>query len=323
MIENSQYYLVADIGGTTSRLAIADHNNNIYETVSKTNCDYKNLELLVKDYLAGIAVEIFPDKAVFAVACPISGDEVELTNLDWHFSIDELCKVFSFEYLHVINDFVALSLAVPGFTAEDYVKIGAGDALPDSPIGVIGPGTGLGMSFLVPHANGWIPVSSEGGHVSLAPGNDWEDSIISNARKKFGHVSAERLLSGQGLPVLYQIIAELDGQQVIELDAGEISKRDIDKSDPVATNTIDTFMGLLGSVAGDMAVTIGAKGGIYIGGGILPKLSDRFIHSGFRQRFVEKGRFRGYLEKIPTFLITRNYASLEGLRNYVNSLKGS
>jgi glucokinase len=123
--------------------------------------------------------------------------------------------------------------------------------------------------------------------------------------------------------VLYQIIAELDGQPVIELNPDEITKRDANKSDPVATRTIDTFMELLGSVAGDLAVTIGAKGGIYIGGGILPKLSDRFIHSRFRQRFIEKGRFSTYLENIPTYLITRNYASLEGLRNYVNSLKDS
>jgi glucokinase len=319
-VDIPDYCLIADIGGTHTRLAVVKMAKTILHLQLFNNKDYEDLGQILEGYIELIPAEYRPDAGIFAVASPIRGDEIQFTNSTWNFSIKEYRSRYSFRFLEVINDFVAVALAIPHLDTDDYIKIGRGEVKNDNPIGVIGPGTGLGVSILVPAAGRWTAISSEGGHVTLPAFNEEEESIISLVRKYHGHVSAERLISGPGLKLLYRTIAELKGITIKELQPEEITTRDTAGTDPVASKALDIFMEMLGTIAGDLAVTSGARGGIYIGGGILPRMSNRFVNSGFRKRFTDKGRYHDYLEQIPTFLITRDNIAIDGLRNYIRSL---
>jgi glucokinase len=179
---------------------------------------------------------------------------------------------------------------------------------------VIGPGTGLGVAGLVPTPHGFVAVPGEGGHATLAAVDDFESELLAAARRMHPHVSAERLLSGIGLPVLHAAVAAVLGQTPPQppLTAGEIVERGLAGSDEVCGRAVDSFCALLGSFAGNVALTLGARGGVYIGGGIVPRLGERFFESRFRERFEAKGRFQTYLQAIPTALITDTLAALSG-----------
>jgi glucokinase len=312
--------LIADIGGTHTRLAIVNVTHTILHLQSYRNEEFSELGQILDEYISHLPAQCRPDAGVLAVASPVRGDEIQFTNSAWNFSIMEYRSRFTFKFLDVINDFVAVALAIPGLESSDCIKIGKGEAIHDEPIGVIGPGTGLGVSILVPTSGRWMAISSEGGHVTLPAYNDEEERIISRVRERHGHVSAERLISGPGLALLYQTIAELKGVTVTELDPEDITAHDAAGTDQVASYTVDVFMKMLGTIAGDLAVTSGARGGIYIAGGILPKISNRFVNSGFRNRFTDKGRYHDYLEQIPTFLITRDNIGINGLRDYLSEV---
>lgn len=315
--------LIADIGGTSSRLAVIDPCGDILKIEVLDNDRFESLHDILQHYLDGLPAPLRPDAGVLAVASPIMGDEVVLTNRPWRFSLRDYRTRFGFEFLHVINDFVAVALAVPVLKAgEDYLKIGEGEPLDDRPIGVIGPGTGLGVSVLVPVDGKWVPIDSEGGHVTLAAANAEEERIIARVRQDYPHVSAERLVSGPGLSVLYQTFADLQDQAAAAPGPAEITRRDADGADPLATRTIDTFMEMLGTVAGNLALTTGARGGIYLAGGILPRGTRRFSESGFRRRFIDKGRYRKYLDAIPTYLVVKENVALTGLAAYLRGISG-
>lgn len=307
--------LIADIGGTYTRFAIVDTGRNIVRLQRIENDDYPVLYHALEDYIRELPPELYPDAAAFAVAGPVKNDVIKITNRDWQFSINEYRSSLSLRFLHVINDFAALSLAIPTLEPGDCQKIGHGEAAADKPIGIVGPGTGLGVSFLIPDAGKWIPVSSEGGHVTLAACNEQEEKVISIIRGQHGHVSAERLLSGAGLSILYQAIAAQDGNAVPGIIPNQIIIRDENGTDHIATKTIDMFLEMLGTVAANLALTINAEGGIYFAGGILPRIRDRFVNSGFRRRFINNHRYSIYLDSIPTYLIIKDYAALSGLRN--------
>jgi glucokinase len=313
----TQHYLVADIGGTHTRFAIACSDRSLSCLSTEENRDYRDLGHAVQHYLGRLPKGLNPGAAVFAVACPVKGDEIVFTNRGWNFSIREIRTRFSFQSLDVLNDFTAIAMAIPGLTEKDRLQIGEGKPVKDKPVGIIGPGTGLGVAILVPVKGKWIPVASEGGHVTLAGTNDEEDRIIALARGQLGHVSAERLLSGPGLTILYKCIARMEGTPDRDLEPPGITARDESGEDPTAVRTLDLFMNMLGTVAGNLAVTVGAEGGIYIAGGILPRIKERFSRSAFRQRFIDKGRFRDYLNRIPTYLITRENVALYGLEKYL------
>jgi len=314
--------LIADIGGTYTRLALVDPQGNKTYPQRLENDQHARLYDALTAYISALPPACKPDAAVIAVAGPVRGDYIRITNRDWHFSIQQYCSLLSFRFLHVINDFVAVALAIPALEKSDYIQIGNGHAVADKPIGIVGPGTGLGVSFLIPEAGRWIPVNSEGGHVTLAANNEQEEIIISFVRKQYGHVSAERLVSGSGLPLLYQAIAGIEGQTADRLTPEAIIWRDEQRTDPVATRTVDVFLEMLGTVAANLAVTIGAEGGIYFAGGILPRMPQRLCDSGFRQRFVHHDRYSQFLDQIPTCLIIRENTALDGLRYYL-SVKGS
>jgi glucokinase len=180
------------------------------------------------------------------------------------------------------------------------------------PLAVVGPGTGLGVASIVCTAAGWHAVPGEGGHATLAAADDFEAQLLQVARRTHAHVSAERFLSGIGMPVLHAAVAEVLGAPHETLNAEQISTRAMAGADAVCVRTVDTFCAMLGGFAGNVALTVGARGGVYIAGGVAPKLGQLFMQSRFRERFEAKGRFEGYLKAIPTALITDTHAGLTG-----------
>jgi glucokinase len=238
-----------------------------------------------------------------------------MTNNGWKFSIRELETQLAVSHLRILNDFTALALSLPVLRAEDLMVVGTGSPVSGKSIGLIGPGTGLGVSGLFPNSHGYTPIEGEGGHVTMPAFNAREAELIKLAKKRFPHLSAERVLSGSGFSLLYEVIAESAGVSHQTLLPHEITQRGIEGSCPLCKETIDTFCAMLGTVAADVALVLGARGGIYIGGGIIPKMGEYFISSPFRTRFEEKGRFSSYLSRIPTWVIQAPWPGLMGAAN--------
>jgi glucokinase len=303
--------LIADIGATNTRLALVEPDGEIVRPRGFASEDFAGLAEAIEAYLAAEA-PAKPKQAVLAVAAPVAGDDVRLTNHPWSFSTDALRRRFGFARLQVINDFVANALAVPYLTAADRMSIGGGAAVAGAPIGVIGPGSGLGVSALIESSGAPIPIQSEGGHATMAAADAREAAVLDLMRKRFDHVSAERVLSGPGLINLYNALCELAGEPAAPLSAAQITDPGVEQEQPRAREATAMFCAMLGTVAGNLALTLGARGGIYIAGGIVPKLGARFAQSQFRARFEAKGRYRGYLAAIPTYVITHPEPALLG-----------
>jgi glucokinase len=250
--------------------------------------------------------------AVFAVATPVESDWVHLTNSPWAFSIEATREALGLDDLAVINDFVAQALAVPQLGPKDLIKIGGDEPAPDRPIGVIGAGTGLGVAGLMPVVGGWQPVASEGGHVSFAPHDEVEAAVLAHLRQRYGHVSNERLMAGPGLVNLAQALAGLQGQELEPLTPEQVAQRARSGSCPYCVEAVQRFPALLGGAAGDLALMFCARGGVFIAGGVCPRLGDQFDVARFWARFIAKGRFEDYLSPIPTYLVTRPDTGLLG-----------
>jgi glucokinase len=274
--------------------------------------DFPDLAAAIEAYLAGRAV----DQAVIAVATPVETDVIKFTNSPWTFSIDGLRARLGLRRLAVINDFVAQALAMPHLAADEIVQIGPGTATPGRAVGVIGPGTGLGVSALVPGKVGWMALPTEGGHVSFAPGNAREDQVLATLRQRLGHVSNERLLSGQGLLNLAQSLATIDGRTCAADSPAAVTEAARDGGCPSCREAVALFSALLGSAASDLALTLGARGGVFVTGGVCARLGPLFDRDAFRRRFVEKGRMRPFLEPIPTWLVQRTDTGLLGASHY-------
>jgi glucokinase len=302
--------LLADIGGTNARFALQSGAG--FDDVEVLACaDYPTLGEAMQAYLGkaagrGLAVERVRHAAL-AIANPVEEDRVSMTNHHWSFSIEELRRQQGLATLLVVNDFAALAMSLPHLAAEGRERVGGGIELPNRPIGLIGPGTGLGVSGVIPAGSRWIALAGEGGHVSFAPSTKEEVAILEALWEEYGHVSAERLLSGMGLELIHWA---LTGKRI---DAPGITGAAIDGSCADCVKTVEVFCGVLGSVAGNVALTLGATGGMYIGGGIVPRLGKLFTESAFRARFEDKGRLSPYLARIPTYLITEQYPALRGV----------
>ncbi|PZQ46960.1 MAG: glucokinase [Micavibrio aeruginosavorus] len=311
--------LIADIGGTNARFALADAEG-IYEQKTLQCADYPSIVDAAKAYLDGLNGGA-PKKAAFAIAGPVSGDYFEMTNHLWNFSIKETQNSLGLDQFTLMNDFKAIALGVPHLKKADLRQVG-GDQIadPTGAIGVIGPGTGLGVASLVYAAGQYHPVAGEGGHVTMAARTQREFDLIRTLRYKYHHISAERVCSGKGLVNLYNAIRRLDGHEELpDRTAEQISECAISKSCPVCEEALDKMMGFLGNVAGNLAVTLGATGGIYIAGGIPAKLGQYFFDCRFRTDFEAKGRYESYLKPIPTFLITHPNIAFVGLQSAVSN----
>jgi glucokinase len=310
--------LVADIGGTHFSAGLLLPNEScVSHTRRFKAADFAGPEGAVNAYLESVSAELggrgeAPRLAAFAVATPISGDHIQFTNSAWSFSVQDLQRRLGLSRLRVVNDFEALALSLPHLSATQ-MRCEAGVPDPLQVMAVLGPGTGLGVAGVCPISPGiWRPLPTEGGHSTLAAGDDFEANVLQWARREHSHVSAERLLSGMGLPLLHSAVSAVMGKPSQLLTAPEIIQLGVLKSDESALQTINTFCAMLGSFAGNVALTLGARGGVFIGGGIVPRLGELFFQSPFRQRFESKGRFTDYLKAIPTALIVDQHAALQG-----------
>ena len=298
--------LVADIGGTNARFGWLTGPQASLEKVRLLPCEeHSGLVEVVQAYLQQSGLPS-PACAALGMANPVLGDKVQMTNLPWRFSIEEVRERLGLQTLLVLNDFTALMLAVPEVEPQYIEQIGPHVPARSGAIGLIGPGTGLGVSGLlpVPGSGQGVPIMGEGGHITLAASNSYEYAVIEQLRNRYGHVSAERALSGTGLVDLYQTICVMQGDHVAEVTTpAQVLALGMDGSSAVARQALELFCGWLGSVAGDLALTLGAVGGVYVGGGIAPRMKSYLLQSDFRRRFEAKGRYQAYLQAIPTWLI--------------------
>ena len=310
-------WLVADVGGTNARFGWVDEPSCAVRHVRTLPvAQHAGPAQAAASYLATLAASGHaalprPRRCAWALATALDGDWVELTNGHWRFSRTALMQALGLDQLRLLNDFEALALSLPHLQPT---QLRAHAALPhaDGVLAVIGPGTGLGVAGVVRTRQGWTALPGEGGHATLAATDEDEARVLAQVRRRFAHVSAERLLSGIGLPVLHGAVAAVLGQPAAALAAEQIVERGLNGSCAVCSRTLDAFCALLGSFAGNVVLVMGARGGVYIGGGIVPRLGERFFQSPFRQRFEAKGRFQAYLGAIPTLLITDTLAALNG-----------
>ncbi len=304
--------VVGDIGGTHIRFALCRGTHDIGRVWIRRTTDYRNLETPLREYLAQEGVPAIKT-AVIGMANPISGDQIRMTNADWSFSIEATRRSLGLDQLILLNDFSALALSIPHLPAEELELIGSGQAVRGTPIGILGPGTGLGVSGLIPDDDGkWIALASEGGHTSFSPCDETETWLWDEARKVYGHVSMERFLSGAGLQFIHRCLTRRAGLELETLSPPQISERALSESCPHSLRTLDIFSAILGTAAANLALTLGARGGIFLGGGIIPKLGDYFARSPFHARFHDKGRFGDYLAAIPVHVIRSPYPGLVG-----------
>jgi glucokinase len=304
--------LIADIGGTNARFALVDADGPVQDERTLLVRDHPEPAAAIEAYLAGRQVT----EAVIAVATPVETEVISFTNSPWRFSKGDLKRRLGLRELAVINDFAAQALAMPHLIEVETALMGGGPAAPGRAVGVLGAGTGLGVSALVPGRAGWTALPTEGGHVSFAPGNAREDRVLEVLRARLGHVSNERVLSGQGLLNLAQSLATIDGRITEAGSAEEVTEAARRGTCPACVEAVTMFSTLLGAAAGDLALTVGARGGVYVAGGVCLRLGPLFDRVAFRRRFADKGRMRSYLEPIPTWLVLRGDTGLIGAAHY-------
>ena len=303
--------LVADIGGTNARFAVVDIDTLELSNIKQFLCsEHPSLVEAAMAYVGGLGIP--PRHGAIAVAAPILGELISLTNSSWRCSRAQLRDAIAFEDILVLNDFQALALSLPHLQGSALVQIGGVGIISREPKVVLGPGTGLGVAGLVWGGDAWVAISTEGGHVSLAAQTPLEQEIACRLAAGRERLSAERVLSGPGLADLYVSIAGIEKVRADRLIPNEVINRGLDKSDPIAVKALELFAGWLGAFAGDVALLCGARGGVYVGGGIAPRIAELICAGSFREAFEAKGRMQAYLAEIPIYVILAEFAALKG-----------
>ncbi|MEM6161763.1 glucokinase [Erwinia sp. P6884] len=316
------YALVGDVGGTNARLALCDvENGAVSHAKTFSTADYDSLEAVIRFYLDEQKQAV--TDGCIAIACPITEDWVEMTNHDWAFSTSKMKANLGFDHLEIINDFTAVSMAIPMLSEDDIMQFGGSAPVKDKPVAVYGAGTGLGVAHLVHVDKRWVSLPGEGGHVDLAANSDEEDMILEVLRAELGHVSAERVLSGAGLVNLYRAIVKSDNRVPENLKPKDVSQRALDDSCTDCRRALALFCVMMGRFGGNLALTMATFGGVYIAGGIVPRFLEFFKASGFRAAFEDKGRFRDYVQNIPVYLITHDKPGLLGAGAHLRQTLGS
>lgn len=311
-ISDDALRLVADVGGTNARFGLLRGARGLpQQQLTLATASYAGIDSAIEDYLRQVNAAM-PLEAAIAIANPVTGDVIKMSNCHWTFSIEAIRAKLGLARLLVLNDFTALAMSLPVIPAAQLTQIGGGAAVAGSPLALIGAGTGLGVSGLIPYRDTWLPLESEGGHVSVCAACQREADIIAITRRSYPHVSAERLVSGMGLQNLYRAIAELEHVAPENLTAAQIGERGLAQQDRLCAEALDVFCAIMGSIAGNLAMTLGARGGVYIGGGIVPRLGDYFLRSPFRSAFEAKGRLAPYLAAIPAYVIREGNPALLG-----------
>jgi len=313
--------LLADIGGTNARFAMLE-GATLRGVASLPVAAHPSPLAAIRAYLAGDGRGAAPTCAAIAAAGPVEAGRVSLTNAGWSIDGSDLREALGLGALTIVNDFTALAWSLPGLAAGDLRAIGGGRTLPGAPLAVIGPGTGFGVAALLRAGGREIALATEGGHATLSAEDRREDEIIQSLRESLGHVSVERVLSGEGLARLHRAAAARDGLTTPALAAPEIVERAIAGSCSACRASLDLFCALLGSVAGNIALTLGAQGGVYVAGGIVPRFADHLARSPFRARFEAKGRMSDYLRAIPTSVVQHPHPALLGLARLVRRSEG-
>lgn len=306
-------FLVADIGGTNARFALAELMGagvSVGEMHAFRAEDYESIRDAADAFLEAVGAK--PKRACFAVAGPITDAVVEFTNSPWVLDIAKTQKQLKLDRLVAINDFEALATSVRHLGRADLERVKPGEAVADAPVVVIGPGTGLGQALIVPSGGVDRIVATEGGHVAFAPFDEEEIEVLRFIAREHKRVSVERLLSGRGLVNIHRALCAIAGTPRVSLQADEITQAAIGGDYPIARRAVAMFCAILGSVAGDAVLSSGARGGVVLGGGILPKIRAFFLASAFTARFLDKGRMRPYVETAPVDLIIRDGAALVG-----------
>jgi glucokinase len=310
--------LLADIGGTNVRFALYD-GVRVRDELPLKCADYPSLNHAVEHYLTAVKAPERPLQAAFAIAAPLSGDRVTMTNHSWRFVISELRQSLGLKRLIMLNDFTALAMAIRHLPEHELRQVGGAPHPSTAPIALLGAGTGLGVSGLVCTGEHWLPLQGEGGHTTLAPGTKREAAVLQQLWRRFEHVSAERVLSGMGLVNLYTALCELDNVAVQTYQAADVTERGLSGRCDQCTEALDMFCALLGSVAGNLVLTLGATQAVYVGGGIVPRLGAYFETSMFRRRFEGKGRYEAYLKPVPVYVINSAQPAFAGLvRSFID-----
>ncbi|HNS45156.1 MAG TPA: glucokinase [Alphaproteobacteria bacterium] len=305
--------LIADIGGTNARFGIVDAQGT--HDLKYLECkNYAGPAEAAEDYLKQVSCKARPASCIMSIAGPVDGDLVDFTNLDWTFRLSKTKEELKLDYFEAMNDFKAVALAIPDIDPTLLHKIGGGEKREEEPMGVIGPGTGLGVAYLTWNGKDYDAHPTEGGHVTMPATTEREFSIFHRMLAKYHHISAERVCSGKGLENLYSAIKVLDHKfDLPDLDAPEISKKAMDGSCVVCKEALDLMLAFLGRVSGNLVLSLGARGGIYIAGGIPTKLGDYFLKSRFWEEYRAKGRMTELVEQIPVYLIKHDAIGLLGL----------
>lgn len=319
----SQYVgLVGDVGGTNARFAVVDAQGHIRNPRSFANKDYASLTDIMAEYIQTTVGRKRPPRAVIAVAGPVLDGEIEFTNLDWIVSEGDLLAHFEFEAVELINDFAAQALACPLLEGPDLRELGP--KLPkgphDAPMVALGAGTGFGVAALARSERGEVAIATEGGHAGFAPCDEVEVEVWKRLAARYGRVSIERLLSGQGLYDLYCALAEQRGANAVLEDETAVTREGM-VGNPLASETLDRFAGMLGAVAGDLALTFGARGGVFVSGGIAPRIAEKLASGKFRARFEAKGRLSDYVKSIPSYLVLHPYPAIVGAARQLEQME--
>ncbi|MCV2884251.1 glucokinase [Aestuariibacter sp. AA17] len=306
---------VADVGGTNIRIGQTEGGELTY--IKKFLCaDFDTIADALNAYFSA-----FPDMhfsaGCIAIACPVNGDWIKMTNHTWAFSANELQQTLSLEWLGVINDFTSVAHSIPALSEHQKVKIGGGEPSEHGNIAVFGPGTGLGVDHLTWTEAGWKALDGEGGHVDFAPMDEFDFAIWQHIKALHGHVSAEEVLSGRGIVHIYQGIAALLDLEPELNEPASITQKAIEGSCHLCAKTLQQFCKIMGSFGGNLALNLATTGGVYIGGGIASRFIEFIQSSDFRQRFEDKGRFADYVQRIPTYIITEPDHGLLGAAAYL------
>lgn len=301
--------LIGDIGGTNARFAVVS-DGQIIDRRQYLCADFGSLTKAISFYLNDTGVDTPPPVAALSVAGPVKDNRVKMTNHQWDIDAGELSNLLSVSSVTLFNDFEAIAWALPALTSGDLRTVQSGARNDKAPAVVLGPGTGLGVAAFIP---GHGPVATEGGHMTISAINDREWEIVSALKQQFGHASYERAVSGMGLEAVYEI---LSGTNKV---ADEITRCAADGSDTAASETVQLFATFLAAAGADLALAYGAHGGVYLAGGILPKIVDDFPNEAFTRRFTDKGRFHDYLKAIPVHIVTAQSPALLGLKNWIDS----
>ena len=316
------WWLVADIGGTNARFwALAPGTDQPFWACQYLVEDCPDFLTVITHTLAELADSTKavgpPERACFAVACPTDIERMVFTNSHWNFSAAELESALPGCSVEIINDFAAVAHAIPALNPADTLQLGGGSELQNKAKVVLGAGTGLGVAALIPDSGRYLILESEGGHADYAPIGDLQIEVKRILRSQFNRVCIERVLSGPGLVNVCRALGSIQQRTVKYTTPAEIVAADIADQDELALETLDFFCNVAGAVAGNLALTFAAKGGVYIAGGVLPRFSAVLSNSGFRSAFEDKGRFRGYLSDIPCYLVTKTDIGLFGASRYL------